>query len=267
MDYGALISESIDYTRDALVGRWTTWLIFVICSLPYALIQFVYDPKKIVTGSTIHWEMIPWPQLILLVLAGFLLSFLISGYVVRVYRGITPPPVFDNWGSLYLDGIRLMIVNVLWFVPVTLVFVVMLALLFLATAAAGAGSIALMLAAMLVIILVSFVLLVITILYSILGTVRYARTGSIREGIRYSAITSTIQTIGWGTYIIALLVLLVAGIIFTIVVIALSIIPFVGWVIQLVLGPLLLVFSARYITRVYDHGAPQAQVPTPATAG
>lgn len=265
MEYGALISESIDYTRDALVGRWTTWLIFVLCSLPIALIQFVFDPKKIITGSTVHWELIPWPQIILLVFLGFLLSFFISGYVVRVYRGITPPPVFDNWGSLYLDGIKLIIVNVLWFVPVMLVFVAMLALLFLATA--GAGSIALMLAAMLVIMLVAFVLLVITILYSILGNVRYARTGSIREGIRYSAITSTIQTIGWGTYIIALLVLLVAGIIFTIVVSVLSIIPFVGWVIQPVLGPLFLVFSARYITRVYDHGIPRAPAPAPATAG
>lgn len=82
MDYGAIVSDSIGYTRAALVGRWVTWLIFILCSLPFALIQFVVDSKKITAvmiGGTINWEVFPWPQLIVLCLAGILLMFVVSG--------------------------------------------------------------------------------------------------------------------------------------------------------------------------------------------
>lgn len=262
MDYGAVISESIEYTREALVEKWTVWLVFILCSLPFALIQFVYDPKTILAGKTFHWELIPWPQIIALVLAGFLLSFIISGYLVRVYRGITPPPGFDNWASLYLDGIKLAVVGILWVLPAMLVGAIAFVLLIVGALTAG-GSIGLIAAAV-ILLLAAFVLVVITILYSILGNVRFARTGSIREGIRFSAITATIRAIGWGTYIIALIVLFVTGIIFTIVVAVLSFIPFVGWVIQLVLTPLFSVFSARYVSRLYDQNAPPAPAPAPA---
>jgi hypothetical protein len=155
-----------------------------------------------------------------------------------------------------------MIVNILWFIPAMLVFVIALALLIFGAVVAE-ESIGLMLAALLLL-LVALVLVVITILYSILGNVRYARTGSIREGIRFSAITGTIRAIGWGTYIIALIVLMLAGPVFGIIVFMLAIIPYVGWVIQLVLNPLLSIFSAGFIARVYDHSAPQAPVPAPA---
>ncbi len=61
--------------------------------------------------DAVHWELIPWPRIILLCIAGILLSFVISGYMVRIYRGITSPPVFDTWVSLYIDGIKLAIVG------------------------------------------------------------------------------------------------------------------------------------------------------------
>jgi hypothetical protein len=193
MDYGAIISDSIDYTREALAGRWTTWLVFVICSLPMALIQFLFDPTTLVdkVSNTVHWELIPWPQITALVIAGFLLSFITSGYIVRIYRGTTPPPVFDTWVSLYLDGIKLAVVEILWIVPAMLVFAISFAILF-AGAVIGKELEPLLIIAALLLLLVAFVLMVIAIPYSILGSVRFSRTGSIREGIRFSAISGTI---------------------------------------------------------------------------
>jgi uncharacterized membrane protein (DUF485 family) len=263
MDNGEIVSESIEYTRAALVGKWTNWLIFIICTLPIALIQFVADPKKIVTGGTIHWELIPWPQIIVLCIAEILLMFIISGYLVRIYKGTTPPPAFDSWGSLFVDGIKLTIVNILWFIPAIVIFVIAFALFLLGTRA-GTGSINPMVNAGLLVALIGLIILVITIIYASLANVRFARTGSIREGIRFSAITGTIQAIGWGTYIIALVIFVVLVLLFSLVISVLALIPFVGWVIQLVLNPLISVFSARYFSRVYDHSIPQ--VPAPASA-
>jgi len=256
MDYGALLSESVDYTREALVGNWITSLIIILCYLPFALARFVCDPEKILADGTIHWELIPWPELMVLSIAGFLLLILLFGYTVRLYRGITPP-VFDTWGSLYLDGIRLLIVNILWFIPFVLLSIVLLVLLFPLVFLIGPDSIALWAGGMLAVLAVAFVPLIIAILYSTLGSVHYARTGSIREGIRFTAINRMIRAIGWGTYILAMVILLAAAIFFGIVQSLLAHIPVAGWVIQLVLSPIILVFTARYISRVYDHGIPQ----------
>ncbi len=81
MDIGVLLSDSFAYAQDALVGKWVRWAIFIILALPFSLIQFVVDPKKIMTGTTINWSAIPWGQIAILAGIGILLSFFISGYV------------------------------------------------------------------------------------------------------------------------------------------------------------------------------------------
>src|SRR5208283_2253816 len=77
----------------------------------------------------------------------------------------------------------------------------------------------------------------------------------------------TIQAIGWGSYILALVILVVlAPLLFSVIISLLALIPLVGWVIQLILNPLISIFSARFICRVYDHSIPQAPAPEPAPA-
>ena len=260
MENGILVTESVNYTKDALFGKWTRWLIFVICSLPFSLIAFTFDPDKIMTGTSVHWELIPWTEIVLLCIAGFLLSFIISGYLARIYRGTTPAPEFDNWGTLYIDGIKVAVTGFLWFVPMGIVLLALFATIF-----AGFGSESVLptiLAAALVIILIilEIILGIIAVLYSMIGVVRCARTGSIREGIRFTAITGTLRAIGWVNYLITLLVLVAIAFVFFLILSLVALIPYAGWVIELVLTPLYSVFSARYLCRVYDHGMPQATV-------
>jgi uncharacterized membrane protein YidH (DUF202 family) len=263
MDYGAIVSDAAGYAKTALIKNPVTWLVFVICSLPFALFKFVCDPKTIFSGTRINWELIPWTQIFLLCLAGLLLSFIVSGYLVRVYRGTTPPPVFDSWCSLYLDGIKLAIVGFLWFVPALVIFVAALAFMFFGIH--DSASMGTTMGVGFTLILIGLIVLVITCLYAVLGSVRFARTGSMREGLRFSAITGTIQAIGWGAYILALVIMLVLVILASLVISLFALIPFAGWVIQLVLTPIISVFSARYISRVYDHSVPPAPAPAPVT--
>jgi len=260
MDYGAVVSDAAGYAKTALIKNPVTWLVFIICSLPFALFRFVCDPKTIFTGTRIHWELIPWTQVILLCLAGVLLSFVVSGYVVRIYRGITPPPSFTSWASLYIDGIKLAIVGFVWLIPAMIIFGLAFVMI-LSGAVLGATSLPALMSAGFILLLIGLIVLVITAVYAALGTVRFARTGSMREGLRFSAITGTIQAIGWGTYILALIIMGVLVVLASLVISLFALIPFVGWVIEIVLMPLVQVFSARYISRVYDHGVP----PEPAT--
>jgi len=262
MDNGILVTESFSYAKETLAGKWTRWLIFIICGLPMALLPFVFDPEKLAAATEFSWDLIPWKEIAALFIAAFLLSFITSGYLARIYRGTATPPEFDNWGSLYIDGIKIAVTGFLWFIPVILALVLTI-LLFNIPAFAGdsilSGAVGIGL--VIVCLVVMMVLAIIALLYSMMGIIRCARTGSIREGIRFTAITETLRSIGWVNYIIALVILFVIGIIFFVAISAISLIPYVGDVVQLVFIPVYTVFSARYITRVYEHSEPQAAVP------
>jgi len=264
MEFEKLFNDSIEYTRETLVGHWVRWLIFILLSLPFALVRFVFDPQKIISGSTIHWELVPWRYIAILVIAGFLASFFISGYMVRIYRGMRPAPDFTGWASLFIDGIKLDIVMLVWFLPAIILMLLLLLIAFGGSIRLGLfanfGSTILIVLAGIVILIGALALLVIAALYVAMGAVRFARTGSMVEGWRYSAISMIIRRIGWGNYFIALLLFFFASLFFNLVVSIPAIIPYIGWIAPVILSPLLTIFAARYFTLVYEAG----EGPTPA---
>jgi hypothetical protein len=263
MDIGALLSDSFTYAQEALVGKWTRWAIFILFALPVSLIQFTFDPKTIMTGTEMNWGAIPWGQIAVLAGLGFILSFFISGYTVRIYRGTKPAPDFTGWTDLFVDGVKLAVVWLLWILPVIIVLATIGALAFLSFFSgqpATMPNITLLFIAFLLL-LVVFVLFVVVLLFGILGAVRFARTGSIREGIRFSAILTTIMTIGWLSYIILLIGYVIAMVIYAVITGILSFIPYIGWILVLIVNPVFTIFTARYFSLVYDQGEPH-QVPS-----
>lgn len=260
MDSGAAISDSIDYTRDAFMGKWPRWAIFVILSLPMALMPFILNLETISHSTNFQWDQVPWGQVAILLIAGTLLSFFLSGYVVRIYRGIKPAPDFDEWVGLFLDGFKVQILGLIWFLPVIIVVSAVLVLSIFGMASPGSGSMGLLLV-LLVALVLSMVLALIASLFIPMALIRFARTRSVSEGLRFSEISRHIGRIGWGQYIVALVVLFVVMLIFALVTVVLSLVPFIGWVLNLIVTPLLTVFAARYYTLVYEQGTEQ---PVPA---
>jgi hypothetical protein len=265
MDIGALLTDSFTYAQEALIGKWTRWAIFILFALPFSLIQFVFDPKKIMKGTTINWGAIPWGQIAVLAGLGLILSFFLSGYVVRIYRGVKPAPDFKEWTNLFVDGVKLAVVWFLWILPVVIVLAAGIAIAiasYLSVRMAAAPNIVLLLL-LLLLLLLEFVLVVIVVLFGILGAVRFARTGSIREGIRLSAILTTIRTMGWLSYIILLVGFIIVCVIFAVISAVLTAIPYIGWVLVLIVNPVFMIFTARYFSLVYDQGEPKPVPPIP----
>jgi hypothetical protein len=261
MEIGELLTESVTYAKEALIGKWTRWAIFVLFALPFSLIQFVFDPKKFSAGTGVDWTAVPWGQVALLAGIGFILSFFLSGYTVRIYRGIKPAPDFNEWGNLFVDGVKLAIVWFLWFLPLLIILIATIAIAIASyvsmKATVAAGPNLALLGIILLSILVECILFVIVMLFGIIGAVRFSRTGSIREGIRASAILATIRSMGWFQYILALILFGVACIIYVIITAVLTLIPYLGWVIVLVVTPLFTIFTARYFALVYEQGESQ----------
>ena len=215
MDYGSMVGESFEYAKEAVVGKWNKWLMLIIATI--------------------------------------LLGIPLMGYVMKVLRGEKPAPEVNDWGTLFLDGIKYLIVSLIYALPIIIVWVLVMGA---STAALMSGNYSAMMAAFGAValgVLVMFVLAVIISVFEVIGIVRFARTGSIGEAFNISAILATINKIGWVNYIIALIVLIIVAIIVGIIVGILTMIPYLGIIIYLCLiAPIALLFS-RYICLLYDN--------------
>jgi hypothetical protein len=218
-----------------------------------------------------------WLKLIIAILC---LGIPMNGYVMRIYRGAQPAPEVDNWGSLFVDGLKLMIVGFVYAIPIFILYVITYGSIVLAVLSGSTGP---MESAMLSewtpnigLVLIMYLVEIILGLIVPVASIRFARTNSFSEAFKVGAIFGYIGKIGWINYIIALiLITLVIAIPIAILVLGfillggsilflfkVSMIAIVGLIIALViiiltLVPLFAVFQARYMTRVYDSAEPE----------
>jgi len=192
-----------------------------------------------------------WFQWILLVISTIIFP-LIMGYVVRIYSGVKPAPEMGNWVGTFIDGIKLFIIGLIYAIPVFIVmaiFVIPAGMMSDPMAALGTIGIGL---------LVMIVVAIIISLIAAIGMIRFAQKDSMGQAFAFGAILEHIGRIGWGSYIIALIVLWIVGIVFGFIVSILSMIPVLGWLIMLFLYPVWYIFVARYMTLIYESASAPA---------
>ena len=218
MDFLRLLGESFGYAKDAIWGRWTRWLLLLISTILFPLI---------------------------------------CGYTVRVMSGAKPAPELAGWIGLFVDGIKLLVIMVIYAIPLWFLALVPFAAYFIpgsATVTPGTGSETAFGPEMGIFVLLALVVLVIVaaIVIGILSTfaaVRFSRTGRMREAFRIGALARHVGTIGWLNVFIALLV---AGIVISVVEFILLLIPILGAVLLFLLTPAFIIFAYRYIALLYE---------------
>ncbi|HQD26055.1 MAG TPA: DUF4013 domain-containing protein [Methanoculleus thermophilus] len=222
MDYGTAISRSFEYTKDALVGKWMRWVILVVLS--------------IVQGLTL--SLVP----------------LLNGYAVRVLAGKTPAPEVDGWGKLFIDGWKLNIIALIYMLPAIIIFAVFGGFAIISAAAneATGGDPTAAVLSLLGGSLLAALIAIILAFIALFAIMRFAHTDSLGEAFNFGAIFAHIGKLGWGTWIIAVIVLLIIALIYGFVVGLLSMIPLIGWLIVLFLNVAFTVFYARYLALVYE---------------
>jgi len=235
MDFGIILNDSVQYAKEGVWGKWKKWFFLIV-------------------------SMIIFP--------------FILGYMVRIYHGEKPAPELDQWGSMFIDGLKLLVVELIYAAPVILL--VLIAFLpfisTLVTSGILSQNVAVMtdtqaeqfilshpeifsaLATMVVLIFIAVIFALIIAIFLFIGAVRFARTGLIAEGFNFSAILGTIRKIGWINYLLVLIIIGVTGMVYGFVMNIVMIIPFVGPVIWLFLYPPFIIFMSRYASLVYDAG-------------
>ncbi|KAF5036365.1 hypothetical protein DSECCO2_575850 [anaerobic digester metagenome] len=224
MDYGNLISRSFEYAKGALWGEWARWVILVVLSL----IQ---------------------------VFTLFLIPFY-NGYLVRVLSGRRPAPDVDDWARLFVDGWKWNIITLIYLIPTILVLIFFGVITVISAIAARgvdnpdvwapaiAAALSGILLAAIVSLIVSFV--------SLFALVRFAHTGSFFQAFNFGAIFSHIGRVGWGAWVVAVIILALIGLAYSILVSLLTNIPVLGWIIGLFVGVAYGIFHARYLAAIYE---------------
>lgn len=255
MDYGNVLGEAFGYAKEGLVGNLMKWILLLVLeilpAIPIIAWVLVFA-GSLMSGGTPDFLSLMGGFVVALIIA-ILLGAFYQGYMLKILRGDKPLPEITDLGKLFVDGIKYLVIEIIYMIPVLIVLVAVVGAVAMTAIARGITDPKILAAAAmgpaLVGILIAVILAIILTLIAIVGVIRFARTGKMGEAFNFGEIFATIGKIGWGTYILALIILVV---IFGIIYVVLGLIPIVGAIIEFIIGPFLMVFAARYICQLYD---------------
>ncbi|NYT06843.1 MAG: DUF4013 domain-containing protein [Methanomicrobiales archaeon] len=234
MDIGDMLSDSLNYAIEAVWQKWGRWILLIVSTIIFPLIL---------------------------------------GYVMEIYRGTKPAPELRNWGKLFIDGLKLIVAWIIYMIPVIAVMLIFGGWAFFTAIQQSAlygGPDALftnpdlfmpILAGFLIGLVVAIVLGIVISLIANIGVIRMARQDRFGEAFNFGGILATIRQIGWGSYIVALIILFIVMLVFSFILGLIAAIPYIGWIIYFILIPPLSIFQARYLTQLYESGEPPAPAP------
>ena len=216
---------------------------------------------------------------IILSIVTLIVSFIVLGYTVDVIKDGTEGkdvlPDFD-YVKQFVDGIKAMILEIIYFIiPLIIVIIVASATgLFssfteivyasMDAMTKGATDFTMIMAAvpkstmdmftnsLTVTLIVAIILFIIFSLMSFTALVRFAKTGSGTEGLRFRQIFSDMSNIGFIKIIVTLIVIYIIALVMAAVVGIIGLIPYIGVFIGMFIGvPFILLFSFRAIGLLY----------------
>jgi hypothetical protein len=181
-----------------------------------------------------------WILLIILTIIP-IVNFIAVGTYLKVYRG--EDPKVENIGKSFVDGLLAFIIAFIYMLIPTIIFMVVLGG---AMAGMMTGSVAAIAGAG----IGGIICLIIFILFGLVLTpaiVNFANNG-FGAAFRFGELFGMIGKAGWLHYILSIIVL---GLIFGIISL-LGMIPFIGWLIMLILMPFLAVWGVKFWTNLFE---------------
>jgi hypothetical protein len=237
-------------------------------------LSLLFEDALTYTKTGIYRQKDRWLKLIL---ATILLGIPLYGYLMQIYRGRAPAPDVEDWGTLFFDGLKLVIIGLTYAIPVIIVSIApALILNYGAPVTEPVGSVhrvdTITLMGPVLIMLLSVVLtLILEIIIAILlpvASIRFARSGVFSDAFRFGGIFADIRRIGWINYLISLFAItIMIGIpVFILEMIFLfagmaagNMYIGIGLFILLIIlvAPVIATFQARFMTLVYDSASAQ----------
>jgi hypothetical protein len=191
-----------------------------------------------------------------------IVNFIFLGYCSKILKegpAKDEPPKFENFGELFWDGLKIFVVALLWALLAIIILVAVLVSVVpwywigsrLGFASLGVMPLIAIFTALLVGICVG--------IFGVIGVLLAAKTGEISKGFSLQQIMTVINSVGLANHVIWVVV----SAIITLIVGLLSTVPLIGWLIILVITPLLATFLARAATLFYSDAVEKTLLPPP----
>jgi len=189
-----------------------------------------------------------------------IVNLIVVGYFSRVIK--EPPdskelPPLENYFALWVQGLKILVATIIYMIiPIALIipFVVLTVLLWVAFPGLPVVSWLVAIPMLLIGLLLAFFVAIILVI----AIVNMVKKDSFGKAFAIGEILGIVGRVGWGTYILWLLVLFICALI----VAAIGSIPAIGWILSLVIGPIFGVFVARSASLTYSEGVtPEAEKP------
>ncbi len=187
-----------------------------------------------------------------------IVNWIVVGYAARVLRespGTETPPKLEKYGELFVNGAKIFFASLIYMlIPVILI-------------AVGGGSLfasqfslqgnfvapsVVFCGAGLVLVLLGVLLAVALLIMLGMGMANMVKTDKFGKAFAFGEIFSIIGAVGWGKYLAWIIILIIIAALVS----AVAIIPVVGWIISLVISPILSIFVFRSLGLLYNDGAP-----------
>jgi hypothetical protein len=292
MNFVNMLNNAVDFANNGLIKNPVTWLILVILSvLPlipwigFAIVVAVMIISNLgglygssMMGSTGSMQGLEGlygsiALLIVLFIAALIISILLGtfyqGFLVRILRGNRTLPEINDFANLFTDGIKFFIIQMVYLIPPLVALVATLAAAWF-IGAGGNPNFYLNPAAWVTIavilllgLFITGILAIILALFWVIGIIQFARTGEMLQAFRFGQMLTTIKKIGWIPYFIALAIIVIFvicySVVFSLASMVTSMVPFVGiifylgiHIVELILAPVIAVIIYRYFSLLYD---------------
>lgn len=183
-----------------------------------------------------------------------IINFFSEGAMLKILKG--EEHNLDPAGKSFLTGLLWFIISFIYLlIPLIIVLVSCIPAIGGITALmADPSNIAAGFAAIVPVIIGGFIALIVSILIWVIMTpamILFVRTGSFGKAFNFKEIFALVKQIGWGQYIIALLVMIVFCVIISFVAGLVSWIPIIGWLVLLVAYVPLKCFTYKFWNGVF----------------
>ena len=216
---------------------------------------------------------------LILSLVTLIVSFIVLGYSIDVIKGGVEGddvlPDFD-YVKQFVMGIKAMILDIIYFIIPAVIVIIVASASGLFTSfteivyasidaiADGAGNFTMVMAAvpqstmatftnaLTVTLIVAIILFILFSLMAVTGLVRFAKSGSGTEGLRFMEILKDMSKVGFVKIIVTLIVIYIIAFLMAVVIGLIGLIPYIGVFIGIFVGvPFIMLFSYRAIGLLY----------------
>ncbi len=180
-----------------------------------------------------------------------IVNFIAMGLFLKVFRGEEPD--FSNAGKSFIQGLLLFIISIIYMIIPIIAFVILGGASFItAIIAPEAATDAILAGGAGLGIIALFVLAIIFGLIMLPAEINFARKQSFGAAFKFGEIFGMIGKLGWGKYILAIILIYIISLIFGFVVGLVAAIPVLGAIISFLAVPFAIFFELKYYANLFE---------------